>query len=154
MTANIFYNTPVADSAQWQRPEHLAAHLGVTVRTLRKWVARGRAERTRSYQGHVYYRLTGASGPVPAPRVGADDATKAHEERLEVLNQQVTAAQVEAAEFRTRVEAAMERDEQARQENSQLRRELEYQRELAALPWWARRRRRELTIPMDPLEVG
>jgi len=151
MTAHVYYNSPVADPALWQRPEHLAANLGVTVRTLRKWVAKGRAERTRNYRGQVYYRVLEPMGLAPAE----DQVTivQAQDERLEALNQQVVAAQAEAAEFRTHVEAAMARDDQARQENSQLRRELAYQRELASLPWWARRRRRELTIPMDPLDL-
>jgi len=128
------------DPAVWHRPEALASHLGVTVRTLRKWVSKGRAERTRGHRGEVYYRLTeplGLPGPVPSG-AGPDPLGRPAAQR-DHLQEQVT--------------AALEGFESARKDNAMLRRELDYERELAALPWWARRRRRELTLPMLPLDV-
>lgn len=155
MNADTFHDTPVEDPGLWQRPEHLAAHLGLTVRTLRKWVARGRAERTRGYRGEVYYRLTEPVSRPMAPAPSADVAQPPQgdsvtQAALEQLQAKLVATQTEARAFQERTEAALAGFESARQENLRLRRELDYQRELAALPWWAGRRRRELTLPMIP----
>ncbi len=153
MNGEALHDFPVDDPVLWQRPEHLAIQLGVTVRTLRKWVARGRAERTRNYQGQVYYRLTEPFGPAPsAVHPQSRSAAPAHEERFDQLSQQIALAQVEVTEFRARIDEATLKTESVRDENAQLRRELTYQRELASLPWWATRRRRQLTMPMVPFE--
>ena len=162
MNADFLHDAPVANPVLWQRPEHLADHLGVTVRTLRKWVAKGQAERTRSYRGQVYYRLTETMRmthiasppppPAPAPASPPVDAPSS-DARVDALEAQLIASQAEVAEFRRQVASVVAHDAQVKQENEQLRRELDYQKELAALPWWARQRRRDLTMPMGPLDL-
>ena len=154
MTMETLHDAPVDDPTLWQRPEHLSSRLGVTVRTLRKWVSRGRAERTRSYRGQVYYRLLEAMGPVPSGPVPdrSGPARPVNDGGVEALAAQIATAQSAAAELRAQVQAVTADTHRVREENAMLRRELEYQRELAAMPWWARRRRRELTLPMVPLE--
>ena len=154
MTMETLHDAPVDDPTLWQRPEHLSSRLGVTVRTLRKWVSRGRAERTRNFRGQVYYRLLEPIGPVGSGLVPerAVVVRSTGDGGVEALAVQIATAQSTAAELRARVEAVTADTQRVREENALLRRELEYQRELTAMPWWARRRRRDLTLPMVPLE--
>ena len=76
---------------------------------------------------------------------------QAHDQRVEVLHDRISAALVESAEFRMMAEVATRDYERVSEENMRLRRELQHQRELTALPWWAKGRRRKLTMPMIPL---
>lgn len=164
MNPEMFHDMPVDSPTLWQRPEHLAELLSVSVRTLRKWVAKGRAERQRNYRGQVYYRLTAPIGPVGGPVRPTTDPglvtlpgvvvgdLPQHAEQLDQLQQQIAAARQEAAEFRSMTEDTMRSLERISEENTHLRRELQYQQKVTSVPWWARRRRREITMPMVDLE--
>lgn len=202
------HHAPVEDATLWQRPEHLAAFVGVSVRTLRKWATNGRAERRRDREGQVFYRLLDADavpttsrahqaqlimgqrasertlpvpplvlppvmvpepeGPVPepiptAPGPEAEGSVELiqhlislnakHEAHIEQLHACIATVQQESARHRARVAEATESLELMRMENTQLRAELKHYHEFESRPWWSKKRRRDVTIPMTPLEA-
>ena len=91
----------------------VAEELGVTERTVRRWIETGRLraeKRGRSFQ----IRLEDANALAPAPTSGAraresSRLLDAQVEELEQLRHEVQAAREEAARFRGRYEEATER---------------------------------------------
>ena len=201
------HTTPVDDPTLWQRPEHLAARMGVSVRTLRKWASKGRAERRRDREGQVFYRLLSCPDDIPqarqhhahhmtghgvteqmaplpplvlppvmvpepgrpvpeptdlgpGPEAEADGVlvdrllgiNQRHEAHIAQLHAAIATVQEESARSRALVVEATENYERLQAENEQLRSEIRHHRELVALPWWSKKRRRDVTIPMTSLD--
>ncbi len=108
MDSTLLHDDPTGDPSNWQRPEHLSELLGISVRSLRLWASKGKAEKLRAPGGKVYYRLSGNDGQPELPpsgnvasdehlRLALVELQRDHAERLERLGADLTAARAAAA---------------------------------------------------------
>ena len=159
-TAEILHDRHTDDPTEWQPAASLAACLGIAERTVRHRVKQGTVERFRAPDGRTYYR---APEPHPATHLATGNASDSlpaivatHLAAVATAHRELAQVRADAAHLVATHLATVADLEAERTRAAELARALEAERlrlariaRLAAAPWYAFRRRRQLLRQLE-----